>query len=124
MLTTNNYEEAVLKAVNLGNDTDTTGAVTGGLTGLMYGFKSITKIWVASVRKRNTINKLIHRYYKQINSLKGRLIFTYNTTTRDYIEENGVYKDDSAIFFDAIPHQLEAILHLTNEYGLNSIKIL
>jgi ADP-ribosylglycohydrolase len=37
-LTTDNYREAVLKAVNLGSDTDTTAAVTGGLAGLYYGF--------------------------------------------------------------------------------------
>ena len=35
-----------------------------------------------------------------------------------------VFKDDSAILFDAIPNELGAILHLTNEYRLNSIKIL
>ena len=31
LLNTSNYKDAVLKAVNLGNDTDTTAAVTGGL---------------------------------------------------------------------------------------------
>lgn len=36
-LTTDNYKDAVLKAVNLGEDTDTTGAVTGALAGLAYG---------------------------------------------------------------------------------------
>jgi ADP-ribosyl-[dinitrogen reductase] hydrolase len=41
MLTTQSYKEAVLKAVNLGGDTDTTGAVVGGLAGLYYGMKSI-----------------------------------------------------------------------------------
>jgi ADP-ribosyl-[dinitrogen reductase] hydrolase len=39
LLTTTSYSEAVLKAVNLGRDTDTTGAVTGGLAGLLYGFE-------------------------------------------------------------------------------------
>lgn len=34
LLTTKNYKEAVLKAVNLGEDTDTVAAVTGGLAGL------------------------------------------------------------------------------------------
>ena len=58
LLTTNTYEEAVLKAVNLGGDTDTTGAVTGGLAGLIYGIETIPKTWVASIRKRNKINKL------------------------------------------------------------------
>lgn len=41
ILTTDNYSDAVLKAVNLGSDTDTTGAVTGGLAGLMYGLEGI-----------------------------------------------------------------------------------
>ncbi|MES2765228.1 MAG: ADP-ribosylglycohydrolase family protein [Bacteroidota bacterium] len=36
-LKTDSYKSAVLKAVNLGDDTDTTGAVTGGLAGLYYG---------------------------------------------------------------------------------------
>ncbi|TAE69666.1 MAG: ADP-ribosylglycohydrolase family protein [Bacteroidetes bacterium] len=37
-LTTKTYQEAVLKAVNLGEDTDTTGCVTGALAGLYYGY--------------------------------------------------------------------------------------
>jgi ADP-ribosylglycohydrolase len=36
-LNTDSFKTAVLKAVNLGEDTDTTGAVTGGLAGLYYG---------------------------------------------------------------------------------------
>jgi ADP-ribosyl-[dinitrogen reductase] hydrolase len=34
LLTTGSYRDAVLRAVNLGSDTDTTGAVTGALAGL------------------------------------------------------------------------------------------
>jgi ADP-ribosylglycohydrolase len=64
LLTSDTYEEAVLKAVNLGGDTDTTGAVTGGLAGLIHGFESIPKICVASIRKTNEINKLIHSFHK------------------------------------------------------------
>jgi ADP-ribosyl-[dinitrogen reductase] hydrolase len=66
LLTTNNYEEAVLKAVNLGGDTDTTGAVTGGLVGLLYGFESIPDKWISPISKRDEINKLIHDFNKQI----------------------------------------------------------
>lgn len=38
---TNSFEEAVLKAVNLGGDSDTIGAITGQLAGAYYGFDSI-----------------------------------------------------------------------------------
>ncbi|MGO0122454.1 ADP-ribosylglycohydrolase family protein [Desulfothermobacter acidiphilus] len=38
-------EEAVVKAVNLGGDADTTGAVTGGLAGVMYGYRAIPRRW-------------------------------------------------------------------------------
>jgi ADP-ribosyl-[dinitrogen reductase] hydrolase len=65
LLTTNNYKEAVLKAVNLGNDTDTTGAVTGGLAGLLYGFDNIPKNWIEKIARKEDIENLIERLIKQ-----------------------------------------------------------
>lgn len=44
-LTTDTYRDAVLKAVNLGEDTDTTGAVTGAMAGLAYGLDAIPQEW-------------------------------------------------------------------------------
>lgn len=40
------FEEAVVKAVNLGGDADTTGAVAGGLAGVMYGYGAIPRGWL------------------------------------------------------------------------------
>ncbi|MCX2493266.1 ADP-ribosylglycohydrolase family protein [Pedobacter sp. PF22-3] len=57
-LNTESYEDAVLKAVNLGDDTDTTGAITGGLAGLIYGFESIPENWVNSIVKKIEIDNL------------------------------------------------------------------
>jgi ADP-ribosylglycohydrolase len=45
-LTTDSYRGAVLKAVNLGDDTDTTAAVTGALAGLFYGLEDIPAGWI------------------------------------------------------------------------------
>jgi ADP-ribosyl-[dinitrogen reductase] hydrolase len=39
------FEEAVLKAVNLGHDADTTGAVAGQFAGAMWGYSAIPKRW-------------------------------------------------------------------------------
>ena len=66
LLTTDNYREAVLKAVNLGRDTDTTAAVTGGLAGLLYGIDDIPKNWIAQLARKDDIENLIERLTKQL----------------------------------------------------------
>ena len=58
LLTTNNYSEAVLKAVNLGDDTDTTATVTGGLAGILYGINSIPEKWKQSIARYDDIENL------------------------------------------------------------------
>ncbi len=63
-LTTGNYADAVLMAVNLGDDTDTTAAVTGGLAGLYYGFESIPEKWVKEIKRTNDIKDLCDRLAK------------------------------------------------------------
>ena len=60
---TNNFKEAVLKAVNLGHDTDTFGAVTGGLAGLYYGYESIPEEWLNVLAKRENIENLLNKFY-------------------------------------------------------------
>lgn len=58
LLNTDDYRQAALKAVNLGGDTDTTAAVTGGLAGLYYGYSSIPKNWIRVLAKRKDIQKM------------------------------------------------------------------
>ena len=55
LLTTGSYKDAVLKAVNLGDDTDTVGAVTGALAGALYGFNAIPASWLDALLKRDFI---------------------------------------------------------------------
>ena len=57
-LNSESYSEAVLKAVNLGEDTDTTGAVTGGLAGIFYGFENIPQEWISELARKDDIEKL------------------------------------------------------------------
>lgn len=61
LLTTDDYASATLKAVNLGNDTDTTGAVTGGLAGLLYGYQNIPTHWVNLLARKKDIEDLAER---------------------------------------------------------------
>lgn len=61
------YKEAVLMAVNLGEDTDTVASVTGGLAGLYYGYKDIPSEWVEGLQKRQWIESLTD----EINEMKN-----------------------------------------------------
>lgn len=70
LLTSNSYEEAVLKAINLGEDTDTTGAITGGIAALYFGFESIPTRWINVLARKKDIevlsNNLCSKYIHPI----------------------------------------------------------
>lgn len=68
LLNTDNYKDAVLKAVNLGQDTDTTGAVTGGLAGLLYGYDSIPENWLNQLARKDDVEDLAVRMFKAVQS--------------------------------------------------------
>lgn len=57
-----NSRDIILTAVNLGLDTDTTGAVAGGLAGLVHGKKSIPVEWINSLARQDEIEDLIDRF--------------------------------------------------------------
>lgn len=112
LLTTDNYVDAVLKAVNLGKDTDTTGAVTGGLAGMLYGFETIPKFWITVLPRIESINKLIYQYKKETMEIKG--LITYRYVRTDDIDYEGFSRD-----YTPVDHQAEATFFLPNDEGKN-----
>ena len=44
--------------MNLGDDTDTVGAIAGGLAGLYYGYDKIPADWLAAIKRRDWIEEL------------------------------------------------------------------
>ena len=58
LLNTDDYKTLALKAVNLGSDTDTVGAVAGGLAGILYGADSIPAEWLATLKRRDYLEKI------------------------------------------------------------------
>ena len=67
LLNTDSYKECVLKAVNLGEDTDTVAAVAGGLAGILYGYDSIPKEWISTLLKNDMIYKLCKEFVEGIS---------------------------------------------------------
>jgi len=64
---TDNFRDAVLKAVNLGRDTDTVGAICGGLAGIFYGFDSIPIDWINEIPKIDEVIELCEKYEAYCN---------------------------------------------------------
>lgn len=58
-INTNSYEECVLAAVNLGDDTDTTAAVAGALAGTAYGIEAIPQEWIDTLRGKELIERCL-----------------------------------------------------------------
>ncbi|NDV67034.1 ADP-ribosylglycohydrolase family protein [Bacteroides sp. 224] len=61
-------EKTILRAVNLGNDTDTTAAIAGGLAGLLYGFDAIPQKWINQLVRKDDIFDLCNRLEKSYNN--------------------------------------------------------
>lgn len=63
ILTTNSYEETILKVMSLGKDTDTNGAITGALAGILYGYDSIASHWIEPLKRKENIEELAKQLY-------------------------------------------------------------
>jgi ADP-ribosyl-[dinitrogen reductase] hydrolase len=62
-LTTDSLEECIVRAVNLGDDTDTVGAVAGGLAGAHYGPLAVPRRWSMALKHRDQLEEAAERLY-------------------------------------------------------------
>lgn len=53
------YEDVIKTAISLGNDTDTTACVAGGLAGIIYGYNKIPKRWQKDLKGSDIVDPLI-----------------------------------------------------------------
>ena len=63
-LKSQNYKESIIGAVNLGGDTDTIAAITGSMTGIIYGYDSIPKEWLEVLARREYLEELSNNFEK------------------------------------------------------------
>lgn len=67
-LNTENYNQAVIGAINLGDDTDTIGACVGGLAGIVYGLKAISTEWRIDLKRYTYISSMCDEFDSVLNS--------------------------------------------------------
>ena len=65
-LKSGNYKEAVIGAINLGGDTDTIGAITGALAGIIYGYDFIPEEWKDALAKKEYLMDIFEEFSENI----------------------------------------------------------
>lgn len=58
---TDNYSDCLIKAVHLGGDADTVGAIVGALAGAKYGFSDIPVEWSSIIWNKDKIVDMVRR---------------------------------------------------------------
>jgi ADP-ribosyl-[dinitrogen reductase] hydrolase len=59
------FKDAVLKAVNIGNDADTTGAVCGQIAGAFYGINGIPAEWIEKLVMSSEITEMAVQLFEK-----------------------------------------------------------
>lgn len=71
--TTANFEQAILAAANLGDDADTTAAITGQIAGALYGVQNIPEKWLDALCERGVIEGFADRIHARSNGKKDSI---------------------------------------------------
>lgn len=62
ILNCSSYNESIICAINLGGDTDTIGAITGSIAGILYGYDNISKRWLSKLKNKDYIDEIIIKF--------------------------------------------------------------
>lgn len=68
IMNTENFNQSIIGAINLGEDTDTIGACVGGIAGIIYGIKSINPEWRIDLKKYTYIRSMCERFDRILKS--------------------------------------------------------
>lgn len=53
LLRSNSYKETIIASTNIGNDTDTIGAIAGSMAGIIYGIESFPEDWLSTLKRKD-----------------------------------------------------------------------
>lgn len=62
VINSNFYAQSVIVAVNLGNDTDTNAAITGSVTGIIYGMETFPNEWLSKLARVDYIKEISEKF--------------------------------------------------------------
>lgn len=67
LLNADSYRDCIVAAINMGDDTDTIGAITGSMAGIIYGYDSIPKEWLEKLQRREYLEDLANKFEEIVN---------------------------------------------------------
>lgn len=67
---TSSFSKAIIGSINLGGDTDTIGALTGSVAGIIYGFDEIPHEWLNDLQKPDYLKLMSTSFIKCLNKIK------------------------------------------------------
>jgi ADP-ribosylglycohydrolase len=70
LLNAKSYKETIIATTNIGNDTDTIGAVAGSIAGIIYGYEAIPKEWLDKLMRKDYLIELALDFEKNIIEYK------------------------------------------------------
>lgn len=84
---TGSYRDCVLVAVNLGDDTDTTACVAGGLAGILYGYEGIPAEWLKVLRGKDVIDACLFSgdFASELKAFVGRFETAIDGRTEEFL---------------------------------------
>ena len=94
--TTDNFEDCIIKAINRGHDSDTTGAVAGMIAGAIYGYKAIPTWMIDGLQWIGHIQITAERLYRnsiektsreEINRIENKLPSQANSGQVEIIDD-------------------------------------
>lgn len=100
----NSFEDALILAVNLADDADTVGAVTGQLAGAIWGAKNIPERWMKNLAWRERLEATALALIRQGAAERGLPAFLNRSASRS--KDNGWLKDVANGRWNAIPNGL------------------
>lgn len=66
LLNANSYKEIIIATTNIGNDTDTIGAIAGSMAGIIYGYDSIPTSWIDKLMRKDYLIGLASDFEKEV----------------------------------------------------------
>jgi len=99
-LESNNFTDAIRKAISIGGDSDTIAAITGSIAEVYYG---IDKELIEEVEKYlpEYIINIVNKFYKTLNKEEP-----FKNEIKDFFKKENIYKEE---FFDYIRNKVKKI---------------